>query len=211
MGLIMAPNKKGLSLEEKRKKMMELFYESKDVFLLKDLEKLAPKLKGITSMSVKDVVTSLVDDGMVDTEKIGISVYFWAFPSKATAARKRKLANLTEQLNKVSMKSKQLAEDVVAAEVGREEGEEREEALKQLEVEKARQKQLKIRLQDFADNDPVVLQQLVSNTQVAKEAANRWTDNIFAVQEWVKNKFPSVDQENFSKQFGIPEDLDYIE
>ena len=42
----MAPNKKGLSLEEKRKKMMELFYESKDVFLLKDLEKLAPKLKG---------------------------------------------------------------------------------------------------------------------------------------------------------------------
>ena len=63
----MAPgNKKGLSLDEKRKKMMEIFYESKDVFLLKDLEKIAPKLKGITAMSVKDVVTSLVDDGMVD-------------------------------------------------------------------------------------------------------------------------------------------------
>ena len=43
----MAPgNKKGLSLEEKRKKMMEIFYESKDVYLLKDLEKVAPKLKG---------------------------------------------------------------------------------------------------------------------------------------------------------------------
>ena len=87
-------NKKGLSLDEKRKKMMEIFYESKDVFLLKDLEKIAPKLKGITPMSVKDVVTSLVDDGMVDTflqlllltfiqvdsEKIGTSIYFWAFP-----------------------------------------------------------------------------------------------------------------------------------
>ena len=34
-----------------------------------DLERLAPKLKGITSMSVKEVVTSLVDDGMVDTDK----------------------------------------------------------------------------------------------------------------------------------------------
>ena len=32
----MAPGKKGLSLEEKRKKMMEIFYETKDVFLLKD-------------------------------------------------------------------------------------------------------------------------------------------------------------------------------
>ena len=29
---------------------------------------------GITSMSVKDVVTSLVDDGLVDSEKIGSSL-----------------------------------------------------------------------------------------------------------------------------------------
>jgi len=35
-------------------------------------------------MSVKDILQSLVDDGMVDTEKIGTSVYFWAFPSKAS-------------------------------------------------------------------------------------------------------------------------------
>jgi len=35
-------------------------------------------------MSVKDILTSLVDDDMVDTEKIGTSVYFWAFPSKAS-------------------------------------------------------------------------------------------------------------------------------
>ena len=42
------------------------------------------KEKGITSMSVKEILTSLVDDGMVDTDKIGTSVYFWAFPSKAS-------------------------------------------------------------------------------------------------------------------------------
>ena len=34
-------------------------------------------------MSVKDVLQSLVDDGMVDTERIGTSNYFWAYPSKA--------------------------------------------------------------------------------------------------------------------------------
>lgn len=56
----------------------------KDFFQLKDLEKLCPKEKGITSMSVKEVVQSLVDDGIVDSEKIGTSIYFWAFPSKAT-------------------------------------------------------------------------------------------------------------------------------
>merc|ERR1719476_547080 len=98
----MAPgNKKGLSLEEKRKKMMEIFYETKDVFLLKDLEKIAPKSKGITPMSVKDVVTSLVDDGLVDSEKIGTSIYFWAFPSKASQARRSKLEKVKEERDKV--------------------------------------------------------------------------------------------------------------
>ena len=45
---------------------------------------MAPKEKGITLQSVKEVLQSLVDDGMVDTDKIGTSVYFWAFPSKAS-------------------------------------------------------------------------------------------------------------------------------
>lgn len=34
-------------------------------------------------MTVKDILMSLVYDGLVDTDKIGTSVYFWAFPSKA--------------------------------------------------------------------------------------------------------------------------------
>jgi len=50
---------------------------------LRELEKLCQKEKGITSMSVKEILQGLVDDGMVDTDKIGTSVYFWAFPSKA--------------------------------------------------------------------------------------------------------------------------------
>ena len=52
-------------------------------------------------MSVKDVLTSLVDDGLVDSDKIGTSVYFWAFPSKATQVRKRKIETSTENLETV--------------------------------------------------------------------------------------------------------------
>jgi len=37
----------------------------------------------IASMSVKEVLQSLVDDNLVDTDKIGTSIYFWAYPSKA--------------------------------------------------------------------------------------------------------------------------------
>lgn len=50
------------------------------------------------SMSVKDILQSLVDDGMVDSDRIGTSNYFWAFPSKALHARKCKLEELQNQV-----------------------------------------------------------------------------------------------------------------
>ena len=34
-------------------------------------------------MSVKEVLQSLVDDCLVDSERIGTSNYFWSYPSKA--------------------------------------------------------------------------------------------------------------------------------
>jgi len=41
----MAP--RGLSAEEKRVKLLEIFHETRDFYQLKELEKLGPKLKGI--------------------------------------------------------------------------------------------------------------------------------------------------------------------
>lgn len=72
--------KKALSADEKRTKMLEIFHETQDVFQLKDLEKIAPKEKGVVQQSVKGVVLELADDGLIDSEKIGTSTYYWAFP-----------------------------------------------------------------------------------------------------------------------------------
>lgn len=52
-------------------------------------------------MSVKEVLQSLVDDNMVDSERVGTSNYFWAFPSKALHARKRKLEDLEKLVRNV--------------------------------------------------------------------------------------------------------------
>ena len=48
---------------------------------LKELEKWGPK-KGIVLQTVKDVNQSLIDDNLVETDKIGIGSFFWALPSK---------------------------------------------------------------------------------------------------------------------------------
>lgn len=46
------------------------------------MEKIASKEKGIPAQTIKDVLNSLVDDDLVDTDKIGTSTYFWSFPGK---------------------------------------------------------------------------------------------------------------------------------
>ena len=46
------------------------------------MEKLAPK-KGVIVQSVKEVLQALVDDSALHQDKIGISNFFWSFPSEA--------------------------------------------------------------------------------------------------------------------------------
>ncbi|XP_071547601.1 meiotic nuclear division protein 1 homolog [Panulirus ornatus] len=201
--------RKGLSHEEKRKKMMELFYERKDFFQLKELEKIAPKEKGVISQAVKDVVQSLVDDSMVDTDKIGTCVYFWAFPSKAISTRKRKIDDLNGRLQEMTKKLKTSLSKLEQVKVGREECEGREQVLERLSQLESTKVQLMKEIQKYHDCDPEVLNQMKEDCKVAQAAANRWTENIYSVKSWCKNKF-FIEEEVLNKQFNIPEELDYI-
>ncbi|KAM4807691.1 meiotic nuclear division protein 1 homolog [Rhinophrynus dorsalis] len=202
--------KRGLSVEEKRTRMMEIFFETKDVYQLKDLEKIAPKEKGITSMSVKEILQSLVDDGMVDSERIGTSNYFWAFPSKALHARKRKLETLNTQFSEANQKKKNLQQSVEKAKVGRQDTEERSRLTEELAFLRKQKEQLNAELEKYKECDPDVIDEIRQSNKVAKDAVNRWTDNIFAVKSWAKKKF-GFEERKLDKTFGIPEDFDYID
>ncbi|NP_001244242.1 meiotic nuclear division protein 1 homolog [Gallus gallus] len=202
--------KKGLSFEEKRARMMEIFFETKDVFQLKDIEKIASKDKGITSMSVKEVLQSLVDDGMVDTDRIGTSNYFWAFPSKALHARKRKLEELQTQFAETSQKKEILQKGMEKSKIGRENTAERAALMKELAALQQKKEQLKAEIEKYKEYDPDVVEEMRQTSKVAKEAANRWTDNIFAIKSWAKRKF-GFEESRIDKSFGIPEDFDYID
>ncbi|XP_029920770.1 meiotic nuclear division protein 1 homolog [Myripristis murdjan] len=202
--------KKGLSLEEKRSRMMEIFFETKDVFQLKDIEKIAPKTKGITPMSVKEVLQSLVDDNMVDSERVGTSNYYWAFPSKALHARKHKLEELEKQRSDAKQRKVSLQQAVEKAKVGRQDTKDRASLLKELNALKEEQAKLQSDIQKYKDCDPVVIEEMRKSNITAKEAVSRWTDNVFAIKSWAKRKF-SFDDSRIDKAFGIPEDFDYLD
>ncbi|XP_066506178.1 meiotic nuclear division protein 1 homolog [Hoplias malabaricus] len=202
--------KKGLSLEEKRSRMLEIFFETKDVFQLKDIEKIAPKSKGITPMSVKEVLQSLVDDNLVDSERVGTSNYFWAFPSKALHARKRKLQELEKQLEEGTKRRAALQQAVDKAKKGRQDTKERASLQKELQSFREQREKLRTELEQYKECDPEVVEEMRKENTVAKEAVSRWTDNVFAIKSWAKRKF-SFEDSRLDKAFGIPEDFDYID
>ncbi|KAJ8385186.1 hypothetical protein AAFF_G00192370 [Aldrovandia affinis] len=202
--------KKGLSLEEKRSRMMEIFFETKDVFQLKDIEKIAPKTKGITPMSVKDVLQSLVDDNMVDCERVGTSNYYWAFPSKALHARKRKLEELEKQHSEAKQRKGAIEQAVEKAKVGRQDTNERATLQKELQSLREQRAQLKAEVDKYRECDPEVVEEIRKSSGTAKEAANRWTDNVFAIKSWAKKKF-GFESSRIDKAFGVPEDFDYMD
>ncbi|CAN7014989.1 unnamed protein product [Brassica rapa subsp. trilocularis] len=235
---IVMSKKRGLSLEEKREKMLQIFYDSQDFFLLKELEKMGPK-KGVISQSVKDVIQSLVDDDLVAKDKIGISVYFWSLPSCAGNQLRSVRQKLESDLQGSNKKLAELVDQCDALKKGREESvssscveelykclnhlftridllslqEERTEALAHLQDIEKKHKELKNEMVQFADNDPATLEAMRAAIEVAHQSANRWTDNIFTLRQWCSNNFPQAKEqlEHLYTEAGITEDFDYLE
>lgn len=204
--------KRGLSLDEKREKMLQIFYESQDFYLLKELEKLGPK-KGVISQSVKDVLQSLVDDDLVLKDKIGSSIYFWSLPSTAGNQLRNVSRKLESDLQTSKKRCAELGEQCNALKKGREESDEREVALSELKSVELKHNALKDELAQYADNDPAAFETMKKAIEVAYSAANRWTDNIFTLRQWCSNNFPQAKEqlEHMYQETGITDDFDYLE
>ncbi|CAI0543699.1 unnamed protein product [Linum tenue] len=218
--------KRGLSLEEKREKMLQIFYESQDFFLLKELEKLGPK-KGVITQSVKDVIQSLVDDDLVLKDKIGTSIRaeqflhprytFGAFLAvreiRCSIDLKNVYDKLKSDLESSNKRYKELVEQSAALKKGREESDERDVALTELKGLQAKHNELKEELAKHADNDPAAFEAMKEAIDVAHAAANRWTDNIFTLRQWCSKNFPQATEQldNLFKEVGVTDEFDYLE
>ncbi|KAF8906550.1 meiotic nuclear division protein 1 [Gymnopilus junonius] len=168
---------RGLSAEEKRIKLLEIFHETRDFYQLKELEKLGPKLKGIVSQSVKDVLQSLVDDGLVQADKIGSSNFFWSFPSQHGVLVQAKLDTAKDSRNAFQSQIAELKEVVLTAKAERVDSDSRTNALKNLEGLRKELSVLEIELNAYGDSNPAKVEEMQRAAFLAKEAAYRWTDN----------------------------------
>lgn len=126
------------------------------------------------------------------------------------AQKKAKLGSLQEQVKQAEKDESALDKEVDELKQGREESEERTEALQRIETLEGEVKKLDAELARFAEFDPEEIEQTKAQTVKMKQAVNRWVDNVFNVQFWIVRTF-GMDKREFSAHFEIPEDLDYVE
>lgn len=186
----MSKKKKGLSLEDKRDKILEIFHETKSVFNFKEVEKLAVK-KGVVQQAIKDVLKSLVDDDLVLQEKIGIGGFYWSFPSKVVNEVKQKIAISEHRQSAGQAELGNLNAALEQAESRNQETEDRALKKRKLEELQETDRQLTAELAQYDGNSADALQGMQDGIKVAREAVNRWSDNLDAGRKYLKNKYQS--------------------
>ncbi|KAN0091008.1 Meiotic nuclear division protein 1 [Tylopilus felleus] len=203
----MAP--RGLSAEEKRVKLLEIFHESKDFYQLKELEKLGPKLKGIVSQSVKEVLQSLVDDGLVQGDKIGSSNFFWSFPSQRGSILRNRLDAAKGAKKNHENQVAELGAAIERERAVRPESVARTSALQK--VVEARQEiaALEKELEAYGACDPAKVEEKKRAITLAHEAAVRWTDNYSILLAYFTRQ-NGVDVQEIRRYLDIGEDYEDV-
>jgi vacuolar-type H+-ATPase subunit I/STV1 len=144
-------------------------------------------VQGVVQQTIKDVNQSLVDDNLVQQDKIGTLNIFWSFPLKAVQDQLTYKEQLREENIKQRKLSQELEEKITEAKKLRI-AKDRKEKLKQLQDLMILEKSLDKQLQEFKANDPDTVSQILEQAEINKAAADRWTDNIWAVKSYLTKK-----------------------
>jgi len=201
--------KKALSFDEKRERLLNIFHERKEVFNLKELEKLGGKA-GIVPQTVKEVLESLISDNLVESDKIGSGNFYWSLPSKAYQNLSTKLKEYEDEIEKLIQTKENLELEITEQMLGREETNERKENLQKLKSLKEEYEKKLAAVEKYRRNDPERLKQLHNEAKAAKDKANQWTDNIFITKQWLMSRNPALSEDDLNTHFGIPADLDNL-
>ncbi|PFH51473.1 hypothetical protein AMATHDRAFT_142456, partial [Amanita thiersii Skay4041] len=203
---------KGLSFEDKRSKLLEIFYETKDFYQLKELERLGPKMKGIVSQSIKEVLQSLVDDGFVQTDKIGSSNFFWSFPSQQGVKAQMQIASLTEIQNRHRQQLFELQTTIEEESSARTESELRNQSLQKLADLREELYDFEDKLAVYKEQDPTKFAALKRAAFLAREAVLRWTviDNYGMLLTFFTRQNAGLDADEVRRYLGIEENYEEI-
>lgn len=179
-------SKKRLSGEDKRRVILSIYQDLQEPLNLKEIEQKASKA-GVVQQTIKEMNQSLVDDSLVQTDKIGSANFFWSFPASnfisktvgkdlLTRAVQNKLGEI-ENINTEISASKKLRCS-----------EGRDAKLEELNCLRDEEKIIDEKIESLKDNDPEYINSLSLQRDINQRESNRWTDNIWTLKSYLVKK-----------------------
>ena len=87
----------------------------------------------------------------------------------------------------------------------------RDKLLEEMNSLQEKKTKLESEIKNYERSDPKIIVKMEEDSKVARDAANRWTDNCFIILQWIQNSKPGFTQKDIEKNFPIFKELDYIE
>jgi hypothetical protein len=176
---------------------------------------------GMAQSSIPDIHQALVDDGVIEKEKIGGSNYFWSFSTKKDRMAQIKHETTLKNIDALKTKVQEASAKLADAKRGREEEEEttttstedssvgpsRAKKLMRLGDLSKRKVTIETELESLKENDPAALADLEKELQLVTAATHRWTDNIFECKSYLVKK-RGMDKKEAMKLLGITGNFD---
>jgi hypothetical protein len=129
----------------------------------------------LVQQAVKDVVQTLVDDGLVTSDKIGTSNYFWSFPNQARQDAAQAIQEYEKQVVDLSARLVELDEKLNKATASRQPTDERTRLLTESKELDTENKRLVEELSRLASIDPRILKE--KRTPIPVTHVGRTTDD----------------------------------
>ncbi len=187
--------KRGLSLDDKRNILMQLFKKEQSFFHYKDIEKFCGKNK-ISFMIVKDLLAGIVADNLVETEKIGSSSFYWSLPTRVLTAKQKTLEREIEKTSQLNNELDLIEKKIIENKKLRVDNE-RSNKLNELQELIEKKNEYDKIIKNFEKEDPERYEKLINDNKVILELYDFWMDNIYTLQQWLRTKSDSKIEDMF--------------
>ena len=183
----MGKGNKGMSFEVKREKLNSIFTENKTFYHIDEVHKLGAK-KGIPFQSIKDVLKSLLNDNLVESEKIGASVFYFSLPNKVFLSKTNKIKDNINEIERIKKENKSIQENIFNQKELKKETETYIDLKNKYEKLQIEVNELEKDIEKYNLNDPVKYNQYEMDNKIIQNSFEVISDNIFICNKIVKER-----------------------
>ncbi|KAI5962478.1 MND1 [Candida pseudojiufengensis] len=194
--------KKGKSNEEKQQDLLNWFHSEHDFYTLKEIEQKASKNCKISSIQIKELVTSLINEGLIEQEKCGTTNLYWSFKYNQIKI----LEDKRDKLNKEIVDKEKYIQELkvklqnLQQERSLDQMPDRNEKLIELE-------QLNTEIQN--SNSKLNQFNMINNADDIKSKIEFFNDSIETLLDYLSKK-SGYKTEELRKEFNIPIELEEV-